>query len=173
MAIYRGGFIASAHRIVITIVQGIVIISSLAITLAICLQSILRYVFKAPLLGLEEFAILTVLWLWFFGAVYATSVGFHITGGLPIKRKPVRQIMEVAYSSLGLILTLIFSYLLLQYCIFCIKEGAASIALRIPLIYCYGGTLLALVLVAVYLVREAVSRLHNLCKSRQRGSNEP
>lgn len=150
--------------------EGIVVISSLIVLSAICLQIILRYVFQHPLLGLEEIALLVVLWLWFFSMASASEKGFHISGGLPVTRQSIQDIMQVVYPFICFIVTLAFCYLAYQYCQFVVKEGIASVALRVPWIYTVLGVFLGLVLNAVYLIWEAVAKLRVFRQARQGGS---
>lgn len=150
--------------------EGIVVISSLIVLSAICLQIILRYVFRHPLLGLEEIALMVVLWLWFFGMASASEKSFHISGGLPVTRQSIQNIMKVAYPFICFIVTLAFCYLAYLYCQFVFKEGITSVALRIPWIYCVLGVFLGLVLNAMYLASEAVTKLRVFRQARQGGS---
>lgn len=149
--------------------EGIVVITSLIVLSAICLQIILRYVFRQPLLGLEEIALMVVLWLWFFGMASASERGFHISGGLPVTRQSIQNIMKVAYPFISFIVSLVFCYLAYNYCQFVLKEDIRSVALRIPWIYCVLGVFLGLALNTAYLIRETVVKLRVF---RQAGQGE-
>lgn len=157
-------------RIIEVVTKTVIVVSSVAITFLICFQVVRRYVFLAPLLGLEEIALMVVLWLWFFSIVYATSKGFHISGGLPMRSQSAQRIMEVGYSFFSLIITVIFSYLTLVYCLWVAEVKLLSLGLYIPQIYSMISVFLGLVLVAGYLIREAVVRLRVFQQMRRRDS---
>ncbi|MBA7694367.1 hypothetical protein ES703_102976 [subsurface metagenome] len=152
----------------------VVVFSSIAIVLVICIEVILRYVFRNPVLGFEEIALMTVAWLWFFGAASASQIGFHISGGLPVRKQSVRDIMGVAYPFVSLTVTVIYCYLCFLYCQWLIKARVISLALQFPWIWSTLGVFLGLVLNAVYLAREAGFKLGAFRQRRHRGSlNEP
>lgn len=155
---------------IITANRWIVIISSLVLVSLICLQIILRYIFRSPLLGLEEIAIMVVPWLWFFGIAFASLKGFHISGGFPVERQSIQNILRVVYPFVCVIVTLVFCYLTYQYCYWVAKEGVKSIALVIPWIYTVLGVFLGLMFNAVYLISEAVAKLRAFRQARERGS---
>ncbi len=48
------------------------------IAFAIFLQIVLRYVFHAPLFGIEEIVIMTAAWLYFIGVAYTTRTESHV-----------------------------------------------------------------------------------------------
>ncbi|UCH51216.1 MAG: TRAP transporter small permease subunit [Chloroflexota bacterium] len=148
----------------------IVVISALIVIYAVCLQIILRYVFRQPLLGLEEIALLVVLWLWFFGMAAASEKGFHITGGLPVTRQSIQNVLKMVYPFICLIATLIFCYLTYLYCQWVVTADIRSIALQIPYIVSATGVFLGLVLNAAYLTSEAVAKLRAFQEARKRSS---
>lgn len=155
---------------IVKVNQWGVIVSSLVVISTIFIQVILRYVFQHPLLGMEEIAIMAVLWLWFLAIALATQRGFHISGGLPITRQSIRDIMEVVYPFVCLSVSLVFGYLCYLYCVWVIEAKVISGGLRLPWILSVSGAFLGLVLNTVYLTREAVAKLGAFRLARQRGS---
>ena len=150
----------------------IVVISSLVVIYAVCLQIILRYVFRSPLLGLEEIALLVVLWLWFFGMASASEKRFHISGGLPVTRQSIQNTMKMVYPFICVTVTLVFCYLTYLYCQWAIQADIRSVALTIPYIFSTLGVLLGLVLNAAYLISEAVTGLSTFRQARKGILNE-
>jgi len=58
----------------------LIIIGGSLITLTVVLQVLLRYVFKAPLFGLEEFSRLIAVWVYFLGAIFGIKQDSHVQG---------------------------------------------------------------------------------------------
>ena len=50
----------------------LIVIGGATVTLTVVLQVMLRYIFKSPLFGLEEFSRLIAVWVYFFGAIFGT-----------------------------------------------------------------------------------------------------
>jgi len=147
--------------------KGIVILSTLIMTTVICIEVILRYVFRHPLLGMEEIALMLMLWLWAFGMAYSSERDFHISGGLPTKRQSIQEIRNLAYPFICLVVSLGFLYLACVYGQWTVKQGVESLGLRIPWIYSVAGLCLGLLLNSVYLSRQAVIRVRAFRKFRQ------
>ena len=53
--------------------SALIIIGGVMVALTVVLQVILRYVFKVPLFGLEEFSRLIAVWVYFLGAIFGTK----------------------------------------------------------------------------------------------------
>lgn len=63
----------------------LLIIGGALMTLTVLLQVLLRYVFKQPLFGLEEFSRLVAIWIYFLGAIFSTRVDNHVQGDVANK----------------------------------------------------------------------------------------
>ena len=147
--------------------KGIIILSTLTMITVMCIAVILRYVFKHPLLGMEEIALMLMLWLWAFGMAYSSERDFHIFGGLPTKRQSIVEIKNLVYPFICLVVSIGFLYLTYVYCLWTIEQGVESLGLRIPWIYSVAGLFLGLLLNSVYLSRQAVIRVRAFRKFRQ------
>ncbi|MFK5953713.1 MAG: TRAP transporter small permease subunit [Desulfobacterium sp.] len=62
-----------------------IVLGGALMTLTVVLQVLLRYVFKQPLFGLEEFSRLVAIWIYFFGAVLSTKYDNHVQGDVANK----------------------------------------------------------------------------------------
>jgi TRAP-type C4-dicarboxylate transport system permease small subunit len=162
--------VSTVLKWVVTANEWGAVISSLVVVLAIFTQVVLRYIFHHPLLGMEEIAIMAVLWLWFLAIALASERGFHISGGLPVTRQSIRDIMVVVYPFICLLVTVIFGYLCYLYCVWVVEGHVISGGLFIPWIWTVSGAFLGLVLNAVFLTWEAVAKLRTFRRARQRGS---
>jgi TRAP-type C4-dicarboxylate transport system permease small subunit len=59
---------------------ALIIIGGVLVPLTVVLQVLLRYVFKVPLFGLEEFSRLIAVWVYFLGAILGTKWDAHVQG---------------------------------------------------------------------------------------------
>jgi len=84
------------------------------ISVAMFIQILLRYIFYAPLFGLEEISILVVSWFYFIGSAYSVHTESYIKADiLPLIVKNPR-IMR-AFNIISLVLTIIATLLLFFY----------------------------------------------------------
>lgn len=58
--------------------RGVLALGGALLTGALVLQVVLRYLFQAPLFGIEELARTIAMWLYFIGSAYALVLGDHI-----------------------------------------------------------------------------------------------
>jgi len=155
---------------IVTLNEWGIVFFSLVIVLAIFIQVILRYLFHHPLLGMEEIAIMAVLWLWFLAMASASERGFHISGGLPITKQSIRDVMELFYPFVCLLVSVVFSYLCYLYCVWVVEAKVISGGLQLPWILSVAGAFVGLVLNTMFLTRESVAKLKTFRQARQRGS---
>jgi len=87
-----------------------------------------------------------------------------------VTRKSVRDIMDVVYPFICLLVTVIFSYRCYLYCAWVVEAKVISGGLQLPWILSVSGAFLGLVLNTVFLTREAVVKLGAFRRARQRGS---
>ncbi len=144
------------------LMKGVIVVSALLIVFIMCAEIALRFVFRNPMSGPEEISVTAVLWLFFVASAYAISKGFHISGGVPVKKASIRRLMEVGYSFFGLLVILVYGYLAFHYSVWVAEHNVATTALRIPYIASMSGVLLGMVLMLGYTVREIVIRLRVL-----------
>jgi len=63
----------------------LLVIGGALMTLTVLLQVLLRYVFKQPLFGLEEFSRMVAIWIYFLGAIFSTRIDNHVQGDVANK----------------------------------------------------------------------------------------
>ena len=66
-------FFSAADRVIDKSASALIIAGGALVTLSVVLQVLLRYVFKVPLFGLEEFSRLIAVWVYFLGAIFGTK----------------------------------------------------------------------------------------------------
>lgn len=90
-----------------------IVLGGALMTLTVVLQVLLRYVFKQPLFGLEEFSRLVAIWLYFLGAVLSTKDDNHVQGDVAnkyISGKRGRLILRTFVWILCLVTCILFLY---------------------------------------------------------------
>ncbi len=90
-----------------------IILGGALMTLTVVLQVLLRYVFKQPLFGLEEFSRLVAIWLYFLGAVLSTRNDNHVQGDVAnkyISGERARTFLRAFVWLLCLVTCLLFLY---------------------------------------------------------------
>lgn len=101
------GFLVKGEEFIIVAVGAF-------ISVAMFIQILLRYVFHAPLFGLEEISILIVSWFYFIGAAYSVHTESYIKADiLPLIVKNPRIIK--AFNIVSFVLTIIATLLLFYY----------------------------------------------------------
>jgi TRAP-type C4-dicarboxylate transport system permease small subunit len=90
----------------------LIVLGGSLIAITVFLQVLLRYVFKSPLFGLEEFSRLAAVWVYFIGAIYGTREESHVFGDVArmIFKKPrASAILGFVASFFSLITCIIFT----------------------------------------------------------------
>lgn len=110
--------------------HSLLVVSFLIVTvLLVFFQVLLRYIFNAPLMGIEEFLLLPVAWLYMLGAAYASYMRGHIDCGivmLYVKKPMTYKLLKLFRSMLVLIVCvwlLRWSWWYLKYAVKTDKES--------------------------------------------------
>jgi len=88
------------------------------IIFTIFIQVVLRYIFSAPLFGLEEIALLVVSWFYFIGAVYSIYKESYIKAdilSLIVKSPRIRKRFNITSLILATVATLLLFFYGLKY----------------------------------------------------------
>ena len=92
-------------------VTALIISGGVLITLTVVLQVILRYIFKVPLFGLEEFSRLIAVWVYFLGAIFGTKWDSHVQGdvaGRLFQTQRSRSVIKSLVWALSLLVSVLF-----------------------------------------------------------------
>lgn len=126
------------NHAIATVEKAILFVLVTAICLAIFLEVLLRYVFHAPLLGIEDVALLVAYWLYFIGASLSTYEDTHIKAEafrMFIKSESATRLIEFGGMFASFFTCCVFSYFAFQYCLWTLKQGWYTGYLEILLIY--------------------------------------
>jgi TRAP-type C4-dicarboxylate transport system permease small subunit len=118
--------------------KAIMVISSMAILTLVLVQVLLRYVFKLPLMGVEEIATMVGFWLYFMGASWGTADRTHIKADVmqAAIKDPKKLIWVKTFTAaLCVILSGMMIYWGWGYTVWGYTRMQASPTLMIPMIY--------------------------------------
>ncbi len=131
----------------------IMIVSSMTILALVLVQVALRYVFKMPLMGVEEVATMVGFWLYFMGASWGTAERTHIKADLmeAVIKNPKKLIWVKTITALiAVILAGMMVYWGYGYFLWGIQKGQASPTLMIPMIYSQSSVFIGAILMLFY-----------------------
>jgi len=95
-----------ALNFIVKFEESVIFVTGAFVALAMFTQVLLRYVFHAPLFGLEEIAVLVVSWFYFVGAAYSVHNESYIKADilpLVVKNPKIIRFLNI----LSLILTIV------------------------------------------------------------------
>ncbi|MCG8639863.1 MAG: TRAP transporter small permease [Desulfobacterales bacterium] len=143
--------------------------SSVIITSAICISSIMRYFFKLDFFGLEEFVLIGACILYFIGAAQGSFERSHISADFMenlMARKGGLGYLLFVQKTIELIMSYVFIYwgvLMLQWCI---QAWPVTPVWRIPFLIPESIVCLSFILMAVYTTAHYVLFLKILFASK-------
>lgn len=137
----------------------LIVFGGILMTLTVVLQVLLRYVFKLPLFGLEEFSRLVAIWIYFIGAVFSTREDNHVQGGVAdnyITNKQARMWLRCFVWILSLITCLLFLFHSGKYSWWIYGTGERTTGLWWPRIISVGSMSFGAFFMTVYSLANAV-----------------
>jgi len=127
------------HKI-LTYFQGaneiIAVALTISVTSLVFIQVLLRYVFKAPLMGIEELLLFPAIWLYMIGGVLASMRKDHITCGiltLYIKKPRSERIFNLAKDVISAFISSWLAYWAFWYFMYSLRVWKVSDLLYIPM----------------------------------------
>lgn len=131
----------------------IMVLSSMAILGLVLVQVALRYIFKVPLMGVEEAATMTGFWLYFMGAAWGTAERTHIKADLmqAVIKNPKKLVWVKTITALiAVVLAAMMVYWGYGFFQWGLQKGQASPTLMIPMIYSQSSIFLGAILMFFY-----------------------
>ncbi len=115
--------------------SALIILGGATIMLTVVLEVILRYIFKSPLFGLEEFSCLVAIWVYFLGAIFGTRDDCHVQGDVAAKffqTKRQSATVKTVVWTISLVACLLFLYHSSQYAVWLYHTGERTTGLWWP-----------------------------------------
>ena len=133
--------------------RTVMIITSIMVVVLILVQVALRYLFKLPLMGIEELTCMAGFWLYFAGAAQGSMERSHIKADLLhlfIKDHRKLFLAKAFGSFVVVVLAAIMSRWCLGYFQWSLKSWERSPALSIPMVYAQASLLISAFLMCFY-----------------------
>ncbi|HCL79165.1 MAG TPA: TRAP transporter small permease, partial [Synergistaceae bacterium] len=128
----------------------------------ILIQVALRYVFKLPLMGVEELACMTGFWMYMVGSASGARERNHIKADLVtsfVKNQRVSGSIQAVVSLATVVLACIMTSWCWDYVQWSLKSGEKSPALMIPMVYAQTSLLVSSALMSFYFFVEFIDNV--------------
>ncbi len=146
---------ARANSILDRIFTILIIAGGALVALAVVLQVVLRYIFKAPLFGLEEFSLLVAIWVYFLGAILGTEFDAHVQGDVAarfFRTARSRAVVKVITWALSCTACTLFLYHSSTYTLWVYETGERTTGLWWPRVISVGSMFFGAVFMTLYCV---------------------
>jgi TRAP-type C4-dicarboxylate transport system permease small subunit len=131
------------------------------VTALVFAQVLLRYVFKAPLMGIEEILLFPTVWLYFIGAINASSERTQIVARVLevfVKKEKTIFFIRMLASVLSFVIILWLNYWAYDFLKYSLRMQKVSATLYIPLIYSEAAVFIGMIVMTFY---TAIEIFHN------------
>lgn len=123
------------------------------------LQVVLRYVFKAPLLGIEELMSFPIIWFYMIGGANASAESGHIECGLLESGKQsqkTKMILKFVKQLFSVAISLVLTYWCYSLFSYSLKVWKLSAILEIPMFFAESAPFIGLLLMSIFGVRDLI-----------------
>lgn len=142
--------------IIVKFEEIIIFTIGIFITLAIFLQVILRYIFMAPIIGLEEIALLLVSWFYFIGASYSIYTRSYIKAdilSLIVKNPRVIKTFNIICFILSTMASLGLFFYGLKYAIWSYKNNLITPHFLVSANFGFGALVVGAFLMTLHFIQ--------------------
>ena len=154
--------VKKVHSFISGLLKSVGFILALTVPITMLIQVLLRYVFKAPLLGIEEFLQFPTVWLYMLGGALASVLHSHIECGvLSVYLKSDR-----ALAVLGIIKALVsavvgcwLTYWCWWYLLYSLDKWKISDLLHIPQFLGDSALFVGVLLMTIYAIADFIVEL--------------
>ncbi len=132
----------------------------------VTIQIILRYIFKSPLLGIEELMIFPTIWLYMLGGASASLEGKHIECGMLdslIKNPKTLQMTVIIKNIISVGVCIILCRLCFDFFSYSLKTWKISGSLYIPMFFGESSLFICILLMTIYSIFSLVDSIIAYC----------
>lgn len=129
----------------------------LALPILVFIQVLLRYVFSAPLMGIEELMLFPTIWLYMLGGACASMKRDHISCGvltIYIKKNKTNSFFNLVTSVISFIISSFLTFYAFKYFLYSIKVWKVSNLLHIPMFLAESSVFIGLLIMTIYTLRD-------------------
>ena len=147
------------------VLQPIVVFLSLLIAFGMVAGIVMRSVFSAPMLGLEEIILFSVMWLYMLGAALASRERSHLSADFistyvtNLKIANSIRVFATLITLVTVIAFVLWSHSLLAWGL---EKQQSTPVFRIPLYFSQGSMFCASMLFLFYVLRDLLNDVHSL-----------
>jgi TRAP-type C4-dicarboxylate transport system permease small subunit len=142
--------------------RSIMVVTSILIVILVMIQVVLRYVFKQPIMGVEEMATMLGFWMYFIGAANGSRERSHIKADLlnvMVKNPRKLAFIKSGVTLFTLIMVAIMTNWTWTYVTWSLKTPEHSPSLGIPMVYSQVALFISALLMLLYTLVEFVDYL--------------
>jgi len=162
----------TAYRVIISVQRFVCYTCAIALPLIITYQVILRYVLKAPLMGIEELMTFFIIWLYILGGSVASEQRCHIECGiltLYIKKEKTMKIFKCFKALFSLIVCTWLARWAFWYFMYSFKLWKTSDILNIPMFFGESAMFIGLAFMLFFALLELIDYGRDLVKFFKEG----
>lgn len=140
----------------------IMIASTILLVSLVLIQVALRYIFKMPLMGVEELATMTGFWMYMIGAASGSRERNHIRADLlrsVMKNERTYEKIQSVVTFITFILACVMTNWCWNYVTWSMKSRELSPALMIPMVYSQASLLASSALMSFYFFIELLDHI--------------
>ena len=140
----------------------VMIISTIILVTLVLTQVALRYIFRMPLMGVEELATMTGFWMYMIGAASGARERNHIRADLIhsiVKNVRAYEAIQSVVTFITFILACVMTSWCWNYVTWSLKAGEVSPALMIPMVFSQASLLVSAALMAFYFFIEFIDHV--------------
>ncbi len=160
------------YRVIIAVQRFICYICAIALPLIITYQVILRYILKAPLMGIEELLTFFIIWLYMMGGSVASEKRSHIECGiltLYIKKEKTMKIFKLFKALFSFIICAWLTRWAFWFFQYSFKLWKTSDILRIPMFLGESSMFIGLIFMLFFAAVEMIDYIRDLIIFLQEG----
>lgn len=153
------------YGIIIFVQRTVCYICAIALPLIICYQVVLRYVLKAPLMGIEELMTFFIIWLYMMGGSVASEQRNHIECGiltLYMKKDRTIKIFKCLKALFSVIVCSWLIYWAFWFFQYSLKMWKTSDILNIPMFFGESAMFIGLAFMLFFAVLELLEYVGDL-----------
>lgn len=161
------------YRVIISVQRFVCYVCAMALPLIITYQVILRYVLKAPLMGIEELMTFFIIWLYILGGSVASEQRCHIECGiltLYIKREKTMKVFKCFKALFSLIVCSWLTRWAFWYFTYSFKLWKTSDILNIPMFFGESAMFIGLAFMLFFALLELIDYIRDLVKFLEEGA---
>ena len=140
----------------------VMVTSTIILVTLVLTQVALRYIFRMPLMGVEELATMTGFWMYMIGAASGARERNHIRADLIhsiVKNVRTYEAIQSAVTFVTFILACVMTSWCWNYVTWSLKAGEVSPALMIPMVFSQMSLLISAALMAFYCFIEFIDHV--------------